>query len=171
MALMHSTSIPDRGMVSTLSDKDDPRRVLRRAAGWLWSVGGIIALAGLIGLIRSLSEPTPERFWPVVRAIGAVGGWLIPGSLMILFGSSIPRRKRWAITGAEVTSYIQMFFAGALIVFSLLHVKVFWPMLLISIAWIIPLLFTPKFTGPCSRAMDLIAQMVTLGVEQRRRGR
>src|SRR5690348_16892598 len=130
----------------------DPREVLRRAALWLECVGGAIALAGVVALVMILLAPRTDtesgNLWRYLRALGAVGGWLIPGALMIVFGSFIPRRKRWAITGAEVTSYIQMFFAGAVIVFSLLHVKGLWPMLLISIAWIIPLLFTHKFTAP-----------------------
>jgi len=155
-------------MARELESNDDPRHTLRRAAVWLCSVGALIALAGIIALVIVLTSRDPSEsgnFWRIFRAIGAIACWIIPGLLMILFGLSIPQRKRGAITGAEVTSYVQMLFAGALIVFSLLHVKALWPMLLISIAWIVPLLFTPKFTGPCSRAMDLMAQMVTLGTE------
>jgi len=150
--------------------KDDPRVVLSRAAWWLRGVGAVVATAGVVALVKSLTA-APEQdapsshFWQILRAVGAVAGWLIPGLLLITFSIFIARRKRWAITGAEVVTYIQMFCAGALIVFSLLHVKGLWPVQGIGLGWIIPLLFTHRFTEPCSRAMDLLAQLVTLGVD------
>ena len=147
---------------------EDPRRTLSRAAWWLRGLGGAIVVAGVIALVMVLQAPQNAEetgnFWRYLRATGAIFGWIVPGLLMITFSMFIPRRKRWAITAAEVVTYIQMFFAGAMIVVSLLHVKGLWPMLIIGLVWIAPLTLTHHFTGPCSRAMDLIAQMVTLGV-------
>lgn len=143
----------------------DPRQTLARASRWLGAFGGVLTVLGLIAMIMSftMAEESSARFGRVLRGLGALGGWLVPGLVYLLCAIAIPRRMRWAIVAADVTTYVQLFFAGALVVISLLNVKGMWPMLLVGLAWVGPLLLVPKVTAPCSRAMDLIAQLPTLG--------
>ncbi len=148
--------------------QDNPLRTLAWASWWLRGLGAVLVVAGAVVLLNSVFAAGDEtsRFGRISRGLGGAIGWLIPGLGYLLFSIFIPRRRRWAVTGAEILTYIQMFFAGAMIVVSLLHVRGMWPTLLISLLWIGPLLLTPKFTGPCPRAMDLLVQIPTLGLKE-----
>lgn len=158
----------------SLTGRNDPRVILARASRWLAIIGGMFVAWGIGALLHSAMESPGDpamRVWNVLREIGAVAGWVAPGLLMLMFSIFLRRRRRWAITGAEIVVYVQMFFAGALMVVSLLHVRTLWPNLLIAMAWLVPLILTPRFTAPCPRAMDLMAQLPTLGVESAPRAR
>jgi hypothetical protein len=146
--------------------RGDPRRVLARAGWWLVSAGIILAVAGAVVVVRALVVPGDSRtLWRVLGGVGGFVGWFVPGVVYVVAGLGIRRRKRWAITAADVSTYIQFLFAGILVVISLLSLRHTWHLLVIALAWVAPLLATPWLTAPCSRAMDLIAQLPTLGVE------
>lgn len=150
----------------------DPYQTLKRASVWLIALGALFALIGVIAAIRLLGTSVESgQLGRTLRGIGAILGWLIPGIVYVVCGIAIPRRQRWAVGTAELTTYIQLFFAGTLVVMSLLQIKALWPMLIVSALWAVPLLLTPKLTAPCPRAMDLIAQLPTLAVQRRRPGK
>ena len=54
-----------------------------------------------------------------------------------------------------------------MILTSLLYIRGMWPMLVIAVLWIIPLLIIPKWVAPCSAAMDQITTQVTLDLMER----
>jgi len=153
-----------------LTGKDDPRATLAHVASRLSLFGYILVSAGAIVIIQSLLG-NDEKFWRVLRGLTALVIWVSPGAMYLLFSYYLPRRRRWTIVGAEVTTYLQLFFAGVLIIVSLLHVLALWPVLLIAIIWIVPLLMVPKLTAQCPAALDLLATQVTLDLVDRAAGR
>jgi hypothetical protein len=136
---------------------------------WLYGLGACLAIFGAVAAIRVLGSTESTGFWRIARLLGAVLGWFVPGVLYLLFGYLIPRRIRWAITGADVISYVQLLLAGILAVISLLNVKALWPILIISLIWVIPLVLTPKIMAPCPSAITMLVQLPTLHLQERPR--
>ncbi|HEY7087131.1 MAG TPA: hypothetical protein VH518_03520 [Tepidisphaeraceae bacterium] len=154
------------GIFERIEKVQDPWRTLGRASSCLFAVGAVLTVLGVVETIRALaSQDEAGHFSHVLRSVMALVGWLVPGLIYLLCGWGIRRRQRWAIGSAELTTFVQMFFAGAMVVMSLLQIKVMWPYAIISLLWIVPLLVIPRFTAPCSRAMDMIAQLPTLGID------
>jgi hypothetical protein len=147
---------------------EDPRATLRRVAKWIAIFGYILLAAGAAVVIQSILS-SDEQFWRILRGGSGFVGWIIPGAGYLLCAFYLPRRRRWAITGAEIFTYIQLSFAGILLIISLLHVRGMWPMIVIAIVWIVPLLLVPKLTSQCSPAMDFIATHPELGLIEKPR--
>jgi hypothetical protein len=143
----------------------DPRATLRHVADRLKIFGWVLTAAGAIVVLQAMLG-SDEKFWRVLRGVCGFVGWLVPGVFYLICASALPRRQRWAIGGAEIITYLQMLFAGALIIGALLDVRALWPMLIICFAWIAALLMVPKLTGRCSAAMDELATNVRLGLEE-----
>jgi hypothetical protein len=136
---------------------------------WLASLGGVLVTAGLVIMVlalRSSGEQGPLT--PLLRGLMALVGGVVPGLIYLACAYFIPRRHRWAIGAADITTWLQLFFAGAMAILSILQIKLLWPWMIIGLLWAIPLLLTPRFTAPCGRAMDLIAQIPVLGVQPAR---
>jgi hypothetical protein len=177
MARAPRTKEKDMARSSAKSQVSDPKKTLRAASTWLICFGMALTIAGAISVMAVLTETRDStQLWRASRALAAALGWLVPGALYLLFGFALPRRKRWAITGAEVISYIQLLFAGVLVVVALLNVKALWPLLLIGIAWVVPLVLTPRIVAPCQKAITMLVQVVTLdahgpGLRESRRPR
>jgi hypothetical protein len=147
------------------SSLSDPRVTLRQVGKRLTIFGWVLAAAGAIVVLQAMIG-SDEKFWRVLRGLCGLIEWVVPGIVFLLCGVYLPRRRRWAIGAAEVGAYVQMMFAGGMIIVSLLHIRVLWPMLLICVGWIVCLLPIPKMTGQCSAAMDQLATQVTLGLEE-----
>jgi hypothetical protein len=147
----------------------DPRQTLARAARWLAILGGVLVAFGLVVMIRAFGSPAGQgRFGPVLRGFMALLGWVVPGLVYLACAYFIPRRHRWAIGAADITTWLQLFFAGAMAILSILQIKLMWPWMITGMVWIVPLLLTPRVTAPCGKAMDLIAQIPILGVQSMR---
>jgi hypothetical protein len=149
-----------------------PRDVLARAARWLGIFGGVLLIVGLIVMISAFMSVQQEgRYGPVLRGCMALIGWVVPGLIYLLCAWAIPRRQRWAIGTANITTWLQLFFAGAMAILSILQIKLMWPWMITGLMWIPPLLLIPRIIEPCERAMDLIAQLPTLGAKTPRKSR
>jgi hypothetical protein len=150
----------------------DPRQTLARASTWLAVFGGVLSLVGAVVMISAFfSSQQQGRFGPMLRGFMAMLGWLVPGLVYLICAYSIPKRQRWAIGAADMTTWAQMFFAGAMAILSILQIKLMWPWMIVGLVWIAPLLLMPGITAPCGRAMDLMAQIPILGVEPARNPR
>src|SRR5262245_4227696 len=138
------------GKAETAHKPVNPWHTLHRVSWWLGGCGAVLVVAGSVAMYRSFSS---GQKWSILWGIGAFIGWLVPGAIYLICAFSIPRRQRWAITAADLATYMQMFFAGVLVVMSLLQIKAMWPMLILGLSWVVPLAVTPWLTAPCSRAM------------------
>jgi hypothetical protein len=142
----------------------DPRATLRHVSDRLKIFGWILTAAGAIVILQAMLG-SDGTFWRVLRGFCGFIGWVVPGLLYLLMAYALPKRKRWAIGGADIVTYLQLFFAGVMIIVSLLHIRGLWPMMILCIGWAAALLTIPKLTAQCPEAMDLLATQVTLGLD------
>jgi hypothetical protein len=152
---------------------EDPRQTLSRAARWLGIFGAVLTVVGTIIMAMAFASSDQQgRFGHVLRGFMALAACVVPGLIYLLCAYSIPRRQRWAISLADITTWLQLFFAGAMAILSILQIKLMWPWMIVGLLWIAPLLLIPRLTAPLSKAMDLIAQIPELGIDPvRSRGR
>jgi cytochrome bd-type quinol oxidase subunit 2 len=152
--------------------RQNPRQSLSRASTWLGVLGGALTLIGAILMITAFASSDQEgRFSHVMRGFMALAGCVVPGLIYLICAWAIPRRQRWSITAADLVTWLQMFFAGAMAILSMLQIKLMWPWMILGMLWIIPLLLVPRLTAPLAKAMDLIAQIPELGIDPKSRAR
>jgi hypothetical protein len=148
-----------------MSEIPDPRATLRHVANRLKIFGWVLTVAGAIVVLQAMLG-SDEKFWRVLRGLCGLIGWVVPGIFYLICSIYLPKRQRWTIGGAEIITYLQMMFAGVLVIVSLLHILVLWPMLILCLAWVAALLTIPKLTAKCPEAMDQLATLVTLDLQE-----
>jgi hypothetical protein len=160
------------GIFERFESLENPRETLSAASVWIGALGAALSVIGLIATFVAMgSSNEAGRFGYALRVLIAIGFWLVPGLVYLACAWGIRNRKRWSASTAEVNTFVQMFFAGAMVVLSLLSIKAMWPFMILGLVWVVPLLIVPRITAPCNKAMDMIAQLPELGIESSTRDR
>src|SRR5690348_15901235 len=103
------------GMLERFDSLENPRQTLATASAWIGALGAVVSVVGLIATLIALgSSDEGSRIGHTLRVLIAICFWLAPGLVYLACAWGIRNLMRWAASTADVNTFVQMFFAGAM---------------------------------------------------------